>query len=186
MAGLLAALSGGVVGQLVLRGAALAAQTVEPEDELKAATVLAFLQYARWPQRTAAGPNLTIGVLGRPAMFDVLHRNLEGKTVNGRNVRVIDLALPADPRCCQAYYIATGRKEEINRALAGAAAAHVLTIGESNRFLEEGGAINLFLVDGHMAFEASMAALEQCKVAISSKLLRFGRVVDLPRPGGAG
>jgi hypothetical protein len=37
-----------------------------------------------------------------------------------------------------------------------------------------------------MAFEVSMTALGQCRVAISSKLLRFGRVRDLVKQRGPG
>jgi len=173
---------------LLVQPAAMMAATdaVDPEDELKAATVLAFLQNAKWPDSDPAGANVTLGVLGRPAFFQVLRRSLEGKPVGGRPVRVVELTQSIDPKCCQALYIATDRKADIHRALASAAAGHMLTIGEANRFLDDGGAISIFLVDGHMAFEVSMAALEQCRVAISSKLLRFGRVRDLPKQRGPG
>jgi hypothetical protein len=58
---------------------------------------------------------------------------------------------------------------------------HVLTIGETDGFLEQGGAVNLFLMDGHMAFEVSLGTLTRSGVEISSKLLRFGQIRDLKR-----
>ncbi|MEO8597723.1 MAG: YfiR family protein [Candidatus Solibacter sp.] len=185
--GLTLGLLAGLVAQLALpRALKAATESTDPEDELKAATVLAFLQNAKWLDAESGGPFLTVGVVGRPAISAALHRAIEGKTVNGRVVRILDLTLPADPRCCQLLYVATDHKLDIRRALTGTAAAHVLTIGEANRFLEDGGAINLFLVDGHMAFEVSMAALDQCRVAIGSKLLRYGRVRDLAGQRGPG
>jgi hypothetical protein len=162
------------------------ADNADPEDVLKAATVLAFLQNSKWPDDPGGDQNLTVGVLGRPAFVQVLRRNIDGKSVNGRTVRVVALTPPIDPRCCRVYYLATDRKPEIDRALTGAAAAHVLSIGEADHFLDNGGAVNMFLVDGHMAFEVSMAALEQCGVTISSKLLRFGRVRDLKKAKAPG
>jgi hypothetical protein len=179
-----------ILGASVLAAAALVSaappETADPEDELKAATVLAFLQNSKWPDGAAAGPHLTVGVVGRPEFAQVLRRLIEGKSVGGRGVRVQVVGFPIDPRCCRVFYVATERRLEIERALSGAAGAHVLTIGDSSRFLDEGGAINLFFSDGHMAFEVSLAALEQCGVSISSKLLRFGRVRDLPKTKGPG
>jgi len=164
---------------LPIWAAAAASDIAEPEDELKAATVLAFLQNAKWPDQTA-DPDLTVGIVGRPAFAQVLRRTLEGKSVNGRTVRVLTLKSPAEARC-QVIYVATDRKQEIESALSGATAAHLLTIGESNHFLDSGGAINLFLADGHMSFEVSISTLDRCNVAISSKLLRFGKLRDLPK-----
>jgi hypothetical protein len=172
-----------VAAQVASPGAVKAA---DPEDELKAATVLAFLQNAKWPDSETGGAHVTLGVLGRPAFFQLLRRTIEGKPVGGRLVRVVEVRQPVDPHCCQALYIASDRRVESQQALAGAAAGHMLTIGEANRFLDDGGAISVFLVDGHMAFEVSMTALGQCRVAISSKLLRFGRVRDLVKQRGPG
>ena len=62
------------------------------------------------------------------------------------------------------------------------ALSHTLTIGESDRFLEYGGAVNLFFVDGHIGFEVSLAALDRAGVSISSTLLRYGQVKARPRP----
>jgi hypothetical protein len=54
--------------------------------------------------------------------------------------------------------------------------ARVLTVGESKDFLQLGGCIRLAIVDGRMRFEASLPALEQRGISVSSKLLRFGQV----------
>ena len=176
-----------VVAQLSSTSSAKAASdAAEPEDELKAATVLAFLQNANGLDAEPGGSRITLGVLGRPAFFHVLSRTIEGKPVNGRPVHVVEVTHAFEPRCCQVLYVAADRHADIRRALEGAAAGNILTIGESSRFLDAGGAINIFLVDGHMAFEVSMAALDQCRVAVGSKLLRFGRVRDMPKQRGPG
>ena len=167
-----------------LCGVAYPAAAADPEDELKAATVLAFMQHTTWLESEGTSAPLTVGVLGRPAFLEVLRRTVEGKNVNGRPLKAVGLTLPLDPHCCQVYYVATDRRPETERVLAGAAAARVLTIGEAARFLDSGGAIQMFFVDGHISFEASLLALQQCRVTISSKLLRFGRVRDLPKARG--
>ena len=69
---------------------------------------------------------------------------------------------------------------QVRQTLAGARAAHALTIGETGRFLEDGGAVNLLFVDGHMSFEVSVEALDRAGVSISSTLLRYGQVKVRP------
>jgi hypothetical protein len=162
---------------MLLASACLARATdiVEPEDQLKAATVLAILQNSRWAAENG-NQQLVVCVWGRQAMIDALRQALDGKFVNGRIVRVTAATEAMDTRCCQVMYMGTGRKAEMQRLLPGAAAARALTIGEDDRFLDSGGDLNLYLADGHMAFEVNLPALGESGISISSRLLRFGRV----------
>ena len=151
------------------------------EDELKCATLLAFVQNAHWADPLGANAPLTVGVVGRSAFTKGLSASAEGKAVNGHPVRVIGVNGPLDPRCCQVLYFATDKPAEIKPVLQSFNSAHVLTIGETDGFLEQGGAVNLFLADGHMAFEVSLGALGRAGVEISAKLLRFGQIRDLTK-----
>jgi hypothetical protein len=152
------------------------AATSEPEDELKSAIVLSFLRYSDWPRPATADAPLTVGVLGRPSLAQVLHAALDGKVVNNRPIRVLEIKSAVEPRNCEVLYVASDRTAEIKQALAEARSTHALTIGESEQFLDDGGAVNLLLVDGHMSFEVSLPALAGAGVEISSKLLRYGQI----------
>lgn len=147
----------------------------EPEDELKAAVVLSFLRYGDWGQALPGNAALTVGVVGRPEFAEVLRHSLEGKSVNDHAVRVVELKNGAEGSC-QVVYFAADKNLDAKTALQTPALAHVLTIGETRDFLDRGGAVNLFVLDGHMAFEVSLEALERCGVSISSRLLRFGQI----------
>jgi len=172
---LAAILSLPVAFSLVLSGDA------RPEDELKSATLLAFVQNAHWAEDLPANTPLTVGVVGRAGFTRSLEASVAGKSVNGRPLRILAMNGPVDPRCCQVIYFATDKRTDIQPVLQSSASVHVLTIGETDGFLALGGAINLFLIDGHMAFEVSLNALERAGVEISSKLLRFGQIHDLVR-----
>ncbi|SPE40360.1 conserved exported hypothetical protein [Candidatus Sulfopaludibacter sp. SbA3] len=152
------------------------AATSEPEDELKSAIVLSFLRYSEWPHRASAGTPLTVGVLGRTSFAQVLHRALDGKVVNDRAIRLLEIKSAGELQGCQVLYVASEKAVEIKPALAEAHSMHALTIGESDHFLEYGGAVNLLLVDGHMSFEVNLQALAGTGVEISSKLLRYGQI----------
>jgi len=157
--------------------AAVAMTAGDPEDELKSVAVLSFLRYSDWPQ-TADGA-VTVGVVGRPAFAQVLGRTLEGKSVANRPLRLAEITAATDLRCCQLIYVATAKSGEMHQVLANARGAHTLTIGESDRFLEAGGAVSLFFVDGHIGFEASLEALDRAGITVSSNLLRLGQIRDL-------
>jgi len=159
-----------------LFGVFLATAGTEGEDALKSATILSFLRYSTWPGAARNTDSVTVGVWGRPAFAKVLGASLEGKSVNGRKVRVTELKQGSDLRACDLIYFATDRKSEIETALQALGSSHSLTIGEADRFLDYGGAINLMLVDGHMAFEVNLEVLERAGVDISAKLLRLGQI----------
>ena len=159
--------------------AGLAAGSVDPEDELKAATVLTFVRHTVWLQGVPTGP-ITIGVMGRPSMIRTLQRTLDGKTANNRGIRIVDARASVELNSCHVLYMATDDNNQVRQTLAGARASHALTIGETGRFLEDGGAVNLLFVDGHMSFEVSVEALDRAGVSISSTLLRYGQVKVRP------
>jgi hypothetical protein len=155
--------------------------TADSEDELKSATVWLFVQYSQLAP--GADGSITVGVLGRPSFVKVLRRNLDGKSTGGHAVKVVEAK--ADLRCCQIVYLATDKNEEIRRVMQNAQPVRALTLGESDRFLEQGGAVNLFIADGHIGFEASLEALDRCGVSVSSNLLKFGQIRNRGKGSGA-
>lgn len=165
---------------LLLGSGRPALRASDSEDELKAAAVWLFVQYSH----LVPGPDgaVTVGVVGRSSFGQTLRRTLEGKSIGGRPVRVADSK--PDLHCCQVIYLATDKADEIRRILLLAQPVRTLTIGESDRFLELGGAVSLFLSDGHIAFETSLNALDRCGITISANLLKFGQIRD--RGKGAG
>jgi hypothetical protein len=163
---------------LVLAGVPVASSSAlaaDPDDELKSAIVLSFLRYSTWRQLPAEGEPLTVGVVGRPSMNQALRRLFEGKSVNNHSLRAEEIKGTVDPHCCQVIYFATAMNE-VKHGLLDLQNAQALTIGESDKFLEYGGAVILLPVEGHMGFEVSLEAVQRSAVEISSKLLRFGQV----------
>jgi hypothetical protein len=149
----------------------------DSEDELKSATVWLFIQYSQ----LTPGPDgaITVGVLGRPSFIGALKRTLEGKAPGGHPVKVVEAK--SDQHCCQIVYLATDRQDEIRKFFQTLQPVRALTMGESDRFLELGGAVNLFIADGHIGFEASLQALDRSGITVSSNLLKFGQIRDRVR-----
>jgi hypothetical protein len=152
------------------------AATADPEDELKAAVVLSFLRYAEFTKPLASGAPLAVCVVGREEFTQTLRRTIEGKLAGSHAVSVAEFKPTAPRSSCRLLYAATSRKQEIQDALSAPGSAGALTIGESDRFLELGGAVNLVLVDGRVGFQVDLDSLRRAGVEISSKLLRFGQL----------
>jgi hypothetical protein len=148
----------------------------EAQDELKSVIVKNFLRYSTWPDNPTGSATITVGVLGRASFAQVLHGLLDGKPLNGRVVQVIELKSGSDIHHCNLIYIATDKNAEIKQTLQSVRSAHTLTIGEDDRFLDYGGAVNLMLIDGHMGFEVNLESLTRSGIEISSKLLRLGEI----------
>jgi len=61
----------------------------------------------------------------------------------------------------------------------------ILTIGESDGFLESGGIINFLMEDEKVRFEINNTAAKQARLKIRSKLLRLAqRVIEEKTPNG--
>jgi hypothetical protein len=165
------------VGKLLLLLAALASigqSASDPGDELKAAVVLSFLRYTEWTSVPAQDP-ITVAVAGRSDFAKVLRKALEAKTVGAHRLAVVEVQ-DGPFANCQILYIAFDRGSDVRRILAAASSSHLLTIGEADRFLDWGGAINLMTLDGHMSFEVNLDAVTRSGDSVSSKLLRFGQI----------
>jgi hypothetical protein len=151
---------------VALHGAAVS----DPEDDLKAAAVLSFVRNSQWPA-TSDGA-ISVGVVGRVAFERALTRILEGKSAGNRPIRVVEVKGGNEARC-QLLYFATDNSSEIKSMVASTQA---LTIGETDRFLDYGGAIDLFIADGHIEFESDLAAVARSGVTISPSLMRLGQL----------
>jgi hypothetical protein len=134
-------------------------RAADTEDKLKSATVLMFLRIGEWHGQAGKDRPITVGVIGRPALFEALNPAVSAKFGKKRAVPGMDLNSAADAACCDAVYIASEKPTEIQAVLAVRCAVRALTLGESDCFLESGGAVSLLLNEDR-----------------SSKPLRLGRV----------
>ncbi len=151
----------------------LRAAAADPQDELKAAVVLSFLRFTDFPKSGSDDTPITVGVVGRPSFYQVLSRTMDGKSIDRHPIRTVELEAVVDPHCCQVIYLASEKSLDLKQVLLRIQTAHTLSIGETDRFLDSGGAIRLLTVDGHMGFEVNLEAVERLGVVISSKLLRY-------------
>ena len=149
------------------------AQEISQEYEIKAAYLYNFLKYVEWPD--SINRTFLICVAGQNPFAGVLDGLTKNERVRGNPVKT-EVILGFEPGC---YVIFTPRTSNIPVYLQGAAGKPILTVGETPRFIEQGGIVNFFLENGKVRFEINRNAAERAGLRISSRLLQLARIVDI-------
>ena len=153
----------------------LGAQDVLPEYRVKAAYLYNFLKFVEWPPEPGASGPLRICVAGRNPFGGVLNEVVRGEKVNARPVEARVILEPQQG--CHIVFIPEGAATRAD--LRAASGRPILTVGESDTFIEQGGIASFYVERGNVRFEISPAAAERAKLRISSRLLQLARI-----PGG--
>ena len=130
------------------------------EYDVKAAFLNKFSQFVKWP---GSRPGMTVGILGEDAFGDALERMMKVR----RSKRVEDL------KGCQIIFISKSERGNIGAILESLAGANILTVGETEGFAKQGGAIGFVLVGSTVRFEINAGAARRAGLNIDSQLLRL-------------
>jgi hypothetical protein len=152
----------------------LHAQSQDDEYRVKAAFLYHFAQLVEWPP-DALKPNdrqLLLCTLGEDPFQGKLESTIEGKLVENRTLRVRHFAsVSSDLRGCQILFIGHDESKHLGVALAAVQNSAVMTVGETDSFLAQGGVISFSLHEARIRFEINLTAAEKSHLKISSRLL---------------
>jgi hypothetical protein len=170
-----------MIGVLLLLGGptAKAADVVPSEQQVKAAFLLNFAKYVDWPAQAFAATNspFVVGVMGESRLDGELQKMVEGKSVNGRPMVLKHVMEDADLASCQILFICINHQNRVAETVVKLKNASVLTVGEDDEFLDNGGMINLATRGRKVRLEISLAPARQAGLTISSKLLSTAELV---------
>lgn len=160
-----------------LAGSSLMAAPQPGEYQIKAAYLINFARYMEWPAgRLPAGAVLRLCLLGRDPFGGSLLA-LEGRPVQGREVRFrqadsLDQALE-----CHIVFVSGSEERRLGLILRGLSGRGVLSVSDIEGFAEAGGGIGMVTEDDRVRFDINQAALTRDGLRASSQLLRLGRQV---------
>jgi hypothetical protein len=149
------------------------------EYQIKAAFLFHFGQFVEWPPEALkdADSPLTYCTIGEDPFHGSLEVALSGKTIGARVLRVQHFRQPQELQGCQVLFIGAGEKKLIPAILAGVKGDSVLTVGESEHFVQDGGMIGFSLEENKVRFEINLEAAQKAKFRISSRLLALAKSV---------
>jgi YfiR/HmsC-like len=172
---------------LALRPTGAVAQ-VASEYDLKAAFLYNFTKFVEWPPTAFAAQSsqLKVCILGENPFGKILDSVIEGEEVQGRRLTLLRVDVLHNPDLCHILFVSRSERERIPAILAAVQGSPVLTVSETEGFVDRGGAINFKVLDGKVRFEINQSAAERAGLKMSSKLLRLAtRVIPEPRERGA-
>ncbi|HPF35764.1 MAG TPA: YfiR family protein [Candidatus Krumholzibacteria bacterium] len=155
---------------------AVAADSRQDVDAVKAALVFNFTRYTSWPEDVEEGTPLRVGVLGDEDLHAAL-RAIDGQKSGQRTLEVRRVENAADAAALDVVFLAGNDRESWLALRSAIGGRPVLTIGEMNGFLDAGGHINLVLEDDRFRFEVNLADARDAGLKISSRLLKLARKV---------
>lgn len=149
------------------------------EYQVKALFLLNFTKYVDWPATAfgQADSPITIGVIGENHFGEDLKKAVEGKSVNGRKIVILPLESESDWSKCHILFISASEKKRLPEILAKVCALPILTVSETDQFIQQGGMINFTRKDGKVRLEVNLESARQAELGISSKLLSVADAV---------
>ena len=173
-----------IVSWLVVGSALTVRVSAQPGDleyAVKAAFLLNFSRYVTWPAGKLAPP-FRICVYGSNPFGQRLSDAVSGERWQNGPMEVHQIQTLIEGRVCHILYV----PDEAGDVLAEHwpnGTLPILTVGESERFLAQGGMIRLFLDSNKVRFSINQVAAETAQLQISSRLLRLAREVIAPNTG---
>jgi hypothetical protein len=143
------------------------------EYQVKALFLVNFAKYVDWPVTAfgdASAP-IVIGIAGESSIGAHLEKAIEGKTVNGRPIRALKVERDEDFAKCQILFVSAAEKKHLGEILNKVKELPVLTVGETEQFIGQGGVINFTKKESKVRLQIDLDAAHRAKLQLSSKLL---------------
>jgi hypothetical protein len=159
---------------LLLAAALGRAQTPPPSEyQLKAAFLYNFAKFIDWPPEAFADDKapFVFGILGDNPFGNDLEQTVAGKKINDRPISVQVFRTAAEAAHCQILFISNSEKKRFSEIIQNLHGSAVLTVSDTDRFIESGGMVNFVKEASKIRFQINDEAAKAAQLKISSKLL---------------
>jgi hypothetical protein len=157
----------------------LQAQSPATEYQVKAAYLLNFGKFVTWPASTVAvNPEpFSICVLGEDPFGSVLDSTVRGEKIDGRSVVAKRIRDAGEASACNILFISRSEQGQVRKIASSLGKSGVLTVSDSQDFINRGGAIQFTLSGNRVRFEVSLDAAREAGLGLSSELLKVASSV---------
>src|SRR5580704_16280019 len=148
------------------------------EYEVKAVFLLNFAKFVDWPPSAfpSSDSPVTICIMGKDPFGGSIDELVRGEVANGRKLMVRRISRAPAAQTCQIVFTQQSGKESAE--ILNSLGAGVLTVGEGEDFVHEGGIITFLLENRRVRFDIDQKAAEAAELKISSRLLAVARSVQ--------
>ncbi len=157
---------------VLLLPASLAAQ--HQESSVRAAFVFQLTKYVELPHPKN---ELLIGFAGDGDMGETLRRVLDGKDSDGKILRVVLSPSDEQMQQCDLLYLAYSSRQNNLSALRRLQGKNVLTLGETEDFVRDGGMVGLVRDADQIQIYINLLATQAAGFKLSSRVLNLAVIV---------
>lgn len=159
---------------LLAAGGTRAQEAAPSEHQVKAAFLYNFAKFVKWPETSFPATNtpIAIGILGDNPFGADLEVAVRNKSINGHPVVVKQISL-GELKQCHVVFICCSPKRNLPETLETLKGEGVLTVSDSDRFMEAGGMIHFVMEENKVRFEINDTVAKAAGLSISSKLLNL-------------
>ena len=155
--------------QLVAR-----AQDGPSEYQAKAIHIAKLVRYVEWPkEKTAHGVPLVIGIFGNDHASEQIKEVIGNQKINNREIVVKNCATIQEFKGCHILFVSRSEESRLGSILGKVKGDPVLTVGESDSFLEKGGIINLRTTGRDVKMAINEKNARNSGLRLSPKLVDF-------------
>ncbi|MBT4503053.1 MAG: YfiR family protein [Gemmatimonadetes bacterium] len=143
------------------------------EYQVKGLFLSRFAQFVRWPAASFASADdpIVIGIVGRDPFGQVIDQVVAQQTAQNRPLKVKRFKRVRDLEFCHLLFVPDSRTKDLKEILERLQGHPVLTVGESEEFIAEGGCIQFIIADATVRFEIGIESAESAGLKINSRLL---------------
>jgi hypothetical protein len=168
------------IGVSAMMGSNHAAETpILSEYQVKALFLFNFAKYVDWPTNafTDGHAAIVIGLAGQDDFGDIFNQTIAGKSLNGRQVVIRHVGNESEYKNCHILFVSASEKAHLPEILNAVRDSPIVTVGETEQFLAQGGMINFTKKTSRIRLEISLDAAQRANLKLSSKLLSVADVV---------
>lgn len=147
-----------------------------PEYQIKAAFLFNFIRFVDWPPASFSNPEspFVIGVLGDDPFGSYLQELISGEKVGNRPIVLKNYDRSEDINC-HILFIGPDEALRLRHGIARLP-KHMLTVGDTPRFLDWGGIIRFFKEENKIKIEINVSSAKAADLKLSSKLLNVSKI----------
>lgn len=158
----------------------LADSSSNKEHDVKAVFLYNFTNFIRWPE-TVLTPASTINLctIGESQVADSLKAVVAGGEKTSKNPVVLQrLKSRDDLSDCHIVFVSRTEQDNYSRILSNLLQKPILTIGESEDFIEQGGIIEFYLENNRVRLKISVQKLRAAQLSATANLLKVAKIAD--------
>lgn len=156
-------------------------QAMDQEYALKAGFLFNFARYGSWVEDLSQRKQFNLCSTD-DHFNDIAEQVLSGQTIAGLPIKLITVELTQQAiDDCQLLFVTSSSLIQW-QSKPNIRFDNVMLVGETAGFIESGGHIRFFLSASKIRFEISPEHLKHSGVALSSKVIRLGRIIEGEKP----